>query len=125
MNVVALCWLIHAHCFVSLAICKVPRISSIQRFILSVRTNVVRRFAGVVIECAELEEGDYSVGCTPDYVSCVDRFGVKRRCNDGLVFSAVSKQCVSPEHCTSSKVIESPMTTAIAAEAVRHTAHSG
>uniref|UniRef100_F1KPH8 Chondroitin proteoglycan 2 n=1 Tax=Ascaris suum TaxID=6253 RepID=F1KPH8_ASCSU len=80
---------------------------------------------GVVIECAELEEGDYSVGCTPDYVSCVDRFGVKRRCNDGLVFSAVSKQCVSPEHCTSSKVIESPMTTAIAAEAVRHTAHSG
>uniref|UniRef100_A0A915AGQ7 Chitin-binding type-2 domain-containing protein n=1 Tax=Parascaris univalens TaxID=6257 RepID=A0A915AGQ7_PARUN len=80
---------------------------------------------GVAIECADLEEGDYSVGCTPDYISCVDRFGVKRRCKDGFVFNALSKQCVPPEHCTASKATESPVATTIAAEAVGRTAHSG
>ncbi|VDM41817.1 unnamed protein product [Toxocara canis] len=56
---------------------------------------------GDLIACSKLTDGDYSLGCTPNYVSCVDGFEVKRRCQDGLVFDTTAKQCVWPEQCTS------------------------
>ncbi|EFO21829.2 hypothetical protein LOAG_06652 [Loa loa] len=49
--------------------------------------------------CYELADGDYSAGCVPDFITCIDGFEIRKKCPNSTVFSNVLRRCVSYDQC--------------------------
>lgn len=51
------------------------------------------------LDCSQLEDGDYSLGCTVSYVTCGNGIKHTRHCPSDLVFDPRVRRCVQPQQC--------------------------